>query len=157
MARRPEHADTPTIVNRRATHDYAVLATLECGIALLGSEVKSLRQGKAQLTDAFAKIERGRLVLLNCHIDPYDKAGGVSHEPKRARYLLAHKREIRRLESECREKGVTLVPLRIYFKNGLAKVELAVARGRQAHDKRDQIRRKEQEKEIRRATSARRR
>lgn len=151
----PRDNATPTLTNRRASHDYDLLATLECGIALLGSEVKSLRQGKAQLTDSFARIERGRLVLHNCHIDPYDKSGGVSHEPKRARFLLAHKREIRRLESECREKSVTLIPLRLYFKNGRAKVELAVARGRQAHDKRDSIRRKEQEKEIRRATSIR--
>lgn len=156
MARPKEHQLAPTIVNRRATHDYAISARLECGIALLGSEVKSLRLGKAQLTDSFARIERGRLVLYNCHIDPYEKSGGISHEAKRARILLAHRREIKRLEAETRVKGVTLVPLQLYFKNGLAKVEIGVATGRQSHDKRDTIRRKEQDKEMRRATSVRR-
>jgi SsrA-binding protein len=156
MARPKDHELAPRINNRRATHEYFITGKVECGIVLLGSEVKSLRLGKAQLTDSFAKIEGGRLMLLNCHIDPYEKAGGVSHIAKRPRILLAHKREIKRLENETREKGTTLVPLAIYFKEGLAKVEIGVATGKQSHDKRETIKRKEQDKEMRRATSVRR-
>jgi SsrA-binding protein len=156
MARPKDHQFEPRITNRRALHDYTIESKLECGIALLGSEVKSLRLGHAQLTDSFVKIEHGRLVLLNCQIDPYAKASGYTHEPKRPRFLLAHRREIKRLASESADRGVTLVPLSIYFKDGLVKVELAVARGRQAHDKRDAIRKREMDAELRRATTTRR-
>ena len=156
MARPKDHELAPRISNRRATHEYFVTGKLECGIVLLGSEVKSLRLGKAQLTDSFARIENGKFWLLNCHIDPYEKTGGVSHIAKRPRILLAHRREIKRLLNETREKGVTLVPLSLYFKEGLAKVEIGVATGKQSHDKRETIKRKEQEKDMRRATSFRR-
>lgn len=145
----------PRITNRRALHDYFIEAKLECGMALLGSEVKSLRQGKAQLAESFARVERGQLILHGCHIDPYDKAGKYSHEPLRERKLLAHKREIRKLEAATADRGTTLIPLAIYFKDGRAKIEIGVARGKQQHDKRAAIRKKEQDRELRRATMRR--
>jgi len=146
---------SPRIENRRAWHDYHIEAKLECGMSLVGSEVKSLRLGKASLQEAFARVESGQLILHALHIDPYDKAGGENHDPRRDRRLLAHRREIRRLETATRPKGVTLIPLAIYFKNGVAKVELGVARGKQQHDKRQAIRKREQERELRRMTSRR--
>jgi SsrA-binding protein len=146
----------PRINNRRAMHDYFISAKLECGMALVGSEVKSLRHGHAQLQDSFAKVEGNRLVLYNCHIDPYEQAGMRNHDPKRPRVLLAHRREIRKLQSEASERGVTLIPLAIYFKDGYAKVELGVARGKKQFDKRESIRRKEQDREVRRAMTHRR-
>jgi SsrA-binding protein len=151
-------SNTPRIANRRALHDYFISAKIECGIVLRGTEVKSLRQGHAQLAEAYARIERGgQLVLHGCHIDPYDKASAqANHEPLRERILLVHKREIRKLESELRQRGTTLIPLAIYFKSGMAKLELGVARGKQQHDKRDTIRRKEQDREMRRMMSQRR-
>ena len=147
----------PRIVNRRATFDYFIVDKIECGIALVGSEVKSLRDGKAQINEGFARIERGQLILYQCHIDPYSKAALVyNHEPKRPRRLLAHRREIKKLDAETQTRGTTLVPLAIYFKDGRAKVELGVARGKQHHDKRDAIRKKEQDREMRRTMSHRR-
>ncbi len=147
---------SPRINNRKALHDYFISAKLECGIVLLGSEVKSLRLGKCQLAESYAKVEKGQLILHGCHIDPYEKAA-IGHEPLRERKLLARKREIRRLEAEAAERGVTLIPLAIYFKDGMAKVELGVAHGRQHHDKRDAIRKKEQDRALRRATMTHRR
>lgn len=157
MAKVQKHNLSPRINNRRALHDYFISAKLECGMALLGSEVKSLRDGKAQLAESYATVERGELTLHNAHIDPYTKASiKYNHEPRRPRKLLAKKREIRKLEEELTAKGTTLIPLAIYFKNGLAKLELGVAKGKQQHDKRDAIRKKEQERELRRATMTRR-
>src|SRR5688500_17433620 len=144
---------SPRIENRRAWHDYFIDAKLECGIVLLGSEVKSLRNGKATLQDAFAKIENGELYMYNAHIDPYEKAVITAHEPKRPRKLLAHRREIKKLAGSMTDKANTLVPLAIYFKGGRAKVEIGLARGKQQHDKRDTIRKKEMDRELRRATS----
>ena len=147
---------SPRIENRKAWHDYHIDAKLECGIALQGTEVKSLREGKGMINDAFARVERGQLILYDAHIDPYAKAAIVyNHEPKRPRRLLAHKREIQKLDEATQIKGTTLVPLAIYFKDGRAKVELGVGRGKQHHDKRDAIRKKEQDREIRRAMSHR--
>lgn len=147
---------SPRIGNRRAMHDFFITAKLECGMSLVGSEVKSLRNGHAQLQDSFAKVEGNRLVLYNCHIDPYEQAGVRNHDPKRPRVLLVHKRELRKLEGEATQRGVTLVPLAIYFKKGLAKVELGVGRGKKQFDKRQTIKRKEQEREVRRAMTHRR-
>lgn len=148
---------SPRISNRRALHDYFITAKLECGMALVGSEVKSLREGKAQLQDSFASIESGRLILHNAHIDPYTKSAlAYNHEPRRDRILLAHKREIRKLQQELEQRGTTLIPLAIYFKQGRAKLELGVARGKQQHDKRDAIKRKEQDRELRRMQMQRR-
>ena len=147
---------SPRISNRRALHDYFFSAKLECGIVLKGSEVKSLRQGKAQLQDAYARVEGGELILHNVHIDPYEKAAlAMNHEAKRSRKLLAHKREIKRLIAETADKGTTLIPLAMYFKDGRVKVELGVGKGKQQHDKRESIRRREIEKDIRRAMSHR--
>jgi SsrA-binding protein len=152
----PQHQNfAPRITNRRALHDYFISAKIECGLALLGSEVKSLRFGKCQLSESFARIENNELILHGCHIDPYEKAA-VNHEPLRARKLLVHKRELRRLASETADRGTTLIPLAIYFKEGLAKLELGVAHGKKAHDKRDAIKKKEQDRELRRATMTRR-
>jgi SsrA-binding protein len=143
----------PRISNRRATLEFFIMQKVECGIVLEGTEVKSVRMGRAQLQEAFAKIENGELFLFGCHIDPYDKASQYNHLPTRDRKLLVHKRELKRLESETSVRGVTLVPLAMYFKNGLVKVELGVARGKREHDKRETIRRKEQDRELRRAMS----
>ena len=157
MASKPRHNDSPRISNRRALHEYFISAKLECGIALVGSEVKSLRDGKAQLQDAYAHVESGQLYLHGAHIDPYEKAAlAYNHDPRRPRKLLAHRREIKKLEGETSVKGTTLIPLAIYFKNGRAKVEIGVARGKHQHDKRDAIRKKEMDRELRRAMSHRR-
>jgi SsrA-binding protein len=145
----------PRISNKRAMHDYHISGKLECGMVLVGSEVKSLRNGKAHLQEAFARVENSELILHGMHIEPYDQASVYNHLPTRDRKLLIHRREIRRLEQETQQKGTTLIPLAVYFKNGRVKVELGVARGKREHDKRDAIRRKEQDREIRRAMSHR--
>jgi SsrA-binding protein len=143
--------------NRKASHDFHIHERMEAGIALVGSEVKSLRDGKAQLQESYASIDHGELMLHNCHIDPYTKSAAMfNHEPKRDRKLLAHRREIKKLQSESEQRGVTLIPLAIYFKDGRAKVEIGVAKGKQQHDKRDAIRKKEQDRELRRAMTHRR-
>ena len=148
---------SPRIENRRAWHEYHIESKLECGIVLQGSEVKSLRDGKAQFNDSFARVERGELIMYQCHIDPYAKSAIVyNHEPTRPRRLLAHRREIHKLEKETTQKGTTLIPLAIYFKDGRAKVEIGVAKGKQHHDKRDAIRKKEMDRDLRRAMSHRR-
>ncbi|HWE03463.1 MAG TPA: SsrA-binding protein SmpB [Tepidisphaeraceae bacterium] len=143
----------PRIANRKALHDYFISAKIECGIVLVGSEVKSLRAGRAQLQDAWVAVEHGQLILHGAHIDPYEKAASVyNHEPRRDRKLLAHRREIKRLANETAEKATTLIPLAIYFKGGRAKIEIGVAKGKQQHDKRDTIKRKEMDRELRRTT-----
>jgi SsrA-binding protein len=146
---------SPRIANRRATHEFFIESKLECGIALMGSEVKSLRDGKGQLQESFARIEKGQLILHGCHIDPYAPATKFNHEPLRERKLLVHKREIRKLEQALKTKGTTLIPLALYFKDGRVKVEIGVGRGKQQHDKRDTIRKKEQDRELRRIMSRR--
>lgn len=151
---KPEHS--ARIANRRAMHEYFISAKLECGIVLQGTEVKSLRQGRAQITEAYARVEGNKLILYGAQIDPYDKAAPMdNHEAKRPRVLLVHRREIKKLVGETSQRGVTLVPLAIYFKNGLAKVELGVAKGKQQFDKRESIKRKEQDRELRRAMTHR--
>ena len=149
---------SPRIANRRAMHDYFISAKIECGIVLLGTEVKSLRQGHAQLAESYARIEHGRLVLHGCHIDPYEKASAAAnHQPLRMRYLLVHKRELHKLEGELKQRGTTLIPLAIYFSKGMAKLELGVAHGKQQHDKRASIKKREMDAELRRATMTHRR
>ena len=148
---------SPRINNRRALHEYFIDAKLECGLMLVGSEVKSLRAGKAQINDAFAKIIHGELFLVGAHIDPYEKAAlTYNHEPRRDRKLLVHKRELKKLAGEMDQRATTLIPLAIYFKNGRAKVEIGVARGKQQHDKRASIKKKEMDREIRKAMTHRR-
>ncbi|HSV16175.1 MAG TPA: SsrA-binding protein SmpB [Tepidisphaeraceae bacterium] len=145
--------DAPRITNRRALHDYFITHKIECGMVLVGSEVKSLRAGLAQLHESFARIENGNLILHNCHIDPYARAAIVyNHDPRRERKLLVHKRELKKLASETDVKGTTLIPLSIYFKDGRAKLELGVAKGKQHFDKRATIKKKEMDRELRRQT-----
>ena len=127
-------------------------------MVLLGTEVKSLREGKAQLHEAYARIEGGRLILRNSHIDPYAKSAIVyNHDPRRDRQLLIHKRELKKIAAESEVKGTTLIPLAIYFKEGRAKLELGVAKGKQQFDKRATIKKKEQDRELRRQTMSHKR
>jgi SsrA-binding protein len=123
--------------NRRARHDFELLEKVEAGLVLTGTEVKSLRNGKANLEDAYAEVDRGELWLLGCDIPEYVQANRMNHVPKRPRKLLLHRREIGKLETKTNEKGITIVPLSIYFKKGIAKVEICLARGRKTYDKRD--------------------
>ena len=125
--------------NRKARHDYEIINTIETGIVLLGSEVKSLRNGKANLTDAYARIKTGELWLIGMHISAYEKATDANHDPLRDRKLLVSKMELKKLNRQIEEKGVTLVPLKLYFKNHLVKVEIALARGKKKYDKRAAI------------------
>jgi len=125
--------------NRKARHEYEILDTYEVGIALVGTEVKSLRLGKAQMQDSYAVIEEKELYLYKFHISPYDQGNVHNHEPDRVRKLLMHKREIRKLFQRAVERGLTLVPLKVYFKGKVAKIELALVRGKKTHDKRDAI------------------
>src|SRR5919109_3232799 len=123
--------------NRRARHDYHILDTWEAGIVLTGTEVKSLRDGKANIGDAYGIVRDGEVYLLNLHIAPYERRGYTNHEPDRTRKLLLHKKEIRRLIGAVERQGLTLIPLELYFKHGVAKVALALGRGKKLHDKRD--------------------
>jgi SsrA-binding protein len=143
--------------NRRARHDYNFLERVEAGLALQGSEVKSLRQGHAVLQRAYADSRDGELWLVGLHIPPYEQASVQPHDPDRARKLLLHRREIDRLGSQVAEKGLTLVPTRLYFKNGRAKVELALARGKEGRDKRRDIAERETKRRIERELKSRRR
>jgi SsrA-binding protein len=137
--------------NRYAAHKYELLERLECGIALQGSEVKSLRASGAQLKDGFASIDGGELWLHSVHIPPYGPASRENHDPERARKLLVHRRELDRLAVRTKERGFTLVPTRIYFSGSHAKVEIALARGKTLYDKRETLRKREQQREIQRA------
>jgi SsrA-binding protein len=143
--------------NKRAYHEYDVFDSLECGLVLTGTEVKSLRDGHASLEDAYAKVESGEVWLLGSDIPEYAMGNRMNHKPKRPRKLLLHRREIGKFAGKASQKGFTLVPLRLYFKNGRAKVELAVCKGKQAHDKRQAQKKADAQREIRRAMTDRRR
>ena len=145
-----EHVKVIT-TNRRARFEYHVESKLECGIALTGTEVKSLRDGSAQLSDAYAIPKSGELWLLNCHISPYEHGSYSNHAALRTRKLLVHKEEIRKLIGKTQQKGLTLIPTRMYFKNGKVKLELALARGKQQWDKRETERRRTADREAREA------
>jgi SsrA-binding protein len=145
----------PIASNRRARHEYEILDTLEAGIALRGPEVKSLRAGRANLSDAYATLRGGEVFLRNLHISPYQEAGRENPDPTRERKLLLHRHEIHRLRSKVVERGLTLIPLSLYWKGGRAKVELALARGKRRYDKREAIRRREQDREVQRAVRQR--
>ncbi len=152
----PEPAGRKLVAtNRRARFEYEILDTYEAGLSLLGPEVKSLRAGKASLSDAYAVVRRGEVFLVNAHISPYAEAGRENPDPKRERKLLLHRAEIARLAGDVSERGFTLVPLSLYFKDGRAKVELALARGKKRADKRETIRRREEEREVQRTLRAR--
>jgi SsrA-binding protein len=161
MARKPGNDEANGIKqicrNRRAFHDYDIFDTLECGLVLTGTEVKSLREGSGGLEDAYAKIEDGELWLIGSDIPEYSMGNRMNHKPKRPRKLLLHRRELGKFAGKASQRGFTLVPLRLYFKNGRAKVELAVARGKQLHDKRQSQKKADAQREIRRAMTDRRR
>jgi len=137
--------------NRKALHDYEILETYESGIVLIGSEVKSLREGRVALKDGFARIEGEEAYLYNVHISPYEKSSTKDYDPKRERKLLLHKHEIKRLMGRVQQRGLTLVPLEMYFKGGNAKVSLGLAKGKKVYDKREALKRREAEREIRRS------
>jgi SsrA-binding protein len=162
MARKPNKKDQDESIkiicrNRRAFHEYIIDDTLECGIVLTGTEVKSLRERSCSLEDAYAKLEDGEVWLIGSDIPEYSMGNRMNHKPKRPRKLLMHRREIAKFAGKASQRGFTLVPLKIYFKKGRAKVELAVARGKQLYDKRQAAKKADAQKEIRRALSERRR
>ena len=142
--------------NRKAQHDYHLLETFEAGVALLGTEVKSIREGGANLRDSFARIEAGEVWVYNIHISPYRNRGYSDHDPTRRRKLLLHRQEIRKLIGKTTERGMTIVPVRMYLKNGRVKMAISLAKGKKAHDKRETIRRRETERETRAAVKERR-
>jgi SsrA-binding protein len=152
MAKKGKRKAAPGDVatNRQASHRFELLERFECGMALTGTEVKSLRGGKAQLKDGYAAVRDGEVWLHNVHIPPYAPASRANHDPERERKLLLHRREIERLIGKTRARGLTLVPTPIYFSGPRAKVELALARGREVHDKREVIKRREMKREIER-------
>ena len=137
--------------NRKAYHDYEILESVEAGVALTGTEIKSIRAGRVNLRHSFARPENGEIWLLNSHIARYDPGSYLNHDPGRARKLLLHREQIAEISGKVTQRGLTLVPLRLYIKDGLAKIELGLARGRQRHDKRQYIIRREAEREMDRA------
>jgi len=134
--------------NKRARHDFEIVEVYEAGIALVGTEVKSIRQGRANLSDSFARVDDGELWLYNCNISPYDHGNRFNHEPLRKRKLLMHAREILKLKQRVQEKGLTLVPLKMFFKGNLCKLDIAVARGKQLYDKRESIAKKDNKRQL---------
>ena len=141
--------------NRQARHDYAIIDTWEAGIVLTGTEVKALREGKANISDAYGIVRNGEIYLLNLHISPYERGGYVNHDPTRTRKLLLHRKEIRRLIGAVEREGLTLVPLELYFKKGVAKVALALGKGKKLHDKRETERQRDADREMARALRVR--
>jgi SsrA-binding protein len=147
-----DRTEQAVATNRKAFHDYAIEERLEAGIVLQGTEVKALREGRVNLRDSFASVDKGVIRLHNCHISPYSHGNIMNHNPLRARTLLLHKKEIRKLIGQTQQKGLTLVPLRIYFSpRGHAKVELALARGKKEYDRRETIKQREAGREMERA------
>jgi len=149
--------DRPVATNRRARHEYEILETVEAGLVLRGTEVKSLRAGLVNFKDSYASVRNGEGWLLGCHISPYSHGTDANHEPERDRKLLLHKRELSRLSGKISERGLTLVPLRLYFRAGRAKVELGLARGKKLHDKRSALREREVRREMDKSVRAARR
>jgi SsrA-binding protein len=143
--------------NRKALHDYHILETFEAGVALLGTEVKAIREGRVNLRDSYGRVEDGEVFVLNIHISPYSHRGYADHEPLRRRKLLLHKHEIRKVIGKTAERGMTLVPLRMYFKNGRVKLAIGLARGKKDYDRRETIKRRETDRETRAALKERQR
>ncbi len=158
MAEEPNRpgADRLIAENRKVYHDYHLIETFEAGIALLGTEVKAIREGRVNLRDSYGRVEGSEVFVYNVHISPYSHRGSADHVPTRKRKLLLHKQEIRKLIGKTVEKGMTLVPVRMYLKNGRVKVALSLAKGKHAHDKRETIKRREAERETRAAIKSRR-
>jgi SsrA-binding protein len=151
-----EKAQSNIAENRKAFHDFHLLETFEAGLVLLGTEVKAIREGRVNLRDSFARVEDGEVYIYNVHISPYSHRGYADHEPLRRRKLLLHRSEIRKLIGKTVEKGMTLVPTRLYFKNGRVKVAVALAKGKKDYDKRETERRREADRETRAAIKSRR-
>jgi SsrA-binding protein len=151
-----ERAQTNIAENRKAYHDYHLLETFEAGVALLGTEVKAIREGRINLRDSFARVEDGEVFLYNVNISPYSHRGYADHEPLRRRKLLLHRNEIRKLIGKTVEKGMTLIAVRMYFKNGRVKVAVSLAKGKKDYDKRETIKRRETDRETRSAIKSRR-
>ena len=150
-----EKAQSNIAENRKAFHDFHLLETFEAGLVLLGTEVKAIREGRVNLRDSYARVEAGEIFVYNIHISAYSNRGYADHEPTRRRKLLLHRQEIRKLIGKTVEKGMTLVPLRLYFKGGKIKLAISLARGKQAHDKREAIRKREVDRETRAAVKQR--
>jgi SsrA-binding protein len=151
-----ELAQSNIAENRKAYHDYHLLETFEAGLVLLGTEVKAIREGRANLRDSFARVENGEVFIYNMNISPYSHRGYAAHEPLRRRKLLLHRDEIRKLIGKTVEKGMTLVPVRMYFKNGRVKVAVSLAKGKKEYDKRETMKRREADRETRAAIKSRR-
>jgi SsrA-binding protein len=152
-----EKAQKLVAENRKALHDFHILETFEAGLVLQGTEVKSIRDGRVNLRDSFARVEGGEVWVYNIHISPYSHRGYADHEPTRRRKLLLHKQEIRKLIGRTVEKGLTLVPLRMYFKSGKVKMAVGLARGKKSHDKRETLKKREADRETRAAVKERQR
>ena len=143
--------------NRKARHDYSIIDTVEAGIVLKGTEIKAIRQRRVNLKDGFARVKDGEMFLMNVHISPYEQGNIFNHDPLRTRKLLMHKKQIKRLELEAKNPGVTLIPLKIYIKDGFAKVLIGVAKGKKQYDKREDLKRKDMKREIDRSLRMRQR
>src|SRR5438876_10909101 len=154
---REASGDRPIATNRRARHEYEILETVEAGVVLRGTEVKSLRAGLVNFKDSYATVRNGEVWLLGCHINPYSHGTDANHDPERDRKLLLHSKEISRLSGKVAERGLTLIPLRLYFKSGRAKLEIGLARGKKLHDKRSALRERETKREMEKAVRATRR
>jgi SsrA-binding protein len=150
LTRRSEGGIKQVAANRKALHDYTIEDTYEAGVALTGTEIKSLRAGRVSLRDGYVQIRNGEAWLLNVHISPYDFGNRENHEPRRERKLLLHRQEIRKLQSKVAERGWTIVPLRMYLKEGRAKIEVALARGKRLYDKRDAVAERDMDRDLRR-------
>ena len=150
-----EQAQRLITENRKARHDYHILETWEAGVALLGTEVKAIREGRVNLRDSYARIDKGEVWMMNVHISPYSHRGSADHAELRQRKLLLHSHEIRKMVGKVAEKGLTLVPLEMYFKKGRVKVAIALAKGKQEHDKRETLRKREVDRETRAAIKSR--
>ena len=159
VAEKTEREEARRVIaeNRKARHDYHILETWETGVALLGTEVKAIREGRVNLRDSYARVDQGEIWMMNVHISPYSHRGYAQHAEMRQRKLLLHSHEIRKLVGKTAERGLTLVPLELYFKKGRVKVLLALAKGKQAHDKRETLRKREVDRETRAAVKARNR
>lgn len=143
--------------NRKARHDYSIIDTVEAGIVLKGTEIKAIRQRRVNLKDGFARVKDGEMFLMNVHISPYEQGNIFNHDPLRTRKLLMHKKQIKRLELEAKNPGVTLIPLKVYIKDGFAKVLIGVAKGKKQYDKREDLKRKDMKREIDRSLRMRQR
>ena len=151
MTEKKDASEKLFATNKKAFHDYFILDKLEAGIVLLGTEVKSIREARINLKDSYAMIKQGEAFLVNCHISPYSHGNRQNHDPTRVRKLLLHQKEIRKMIGKTQEKGLTLVPLRVYLRRGKIKVELGVARGKKLHDKREALKQRQLDREARRS------